>query len=227
MKPPMEPRRIGRSILDVVAASPLFVTAPLWRRWHQRWGATDQEVRGPMPGDDLLATPSFKATRAITIKTAPERVWPWIVQVGYDRAGFYSYDLFDHGARPSARRILPEFQDPKLGDWVAMYSKVNEATAFKVNTFVPPEWMLWTKPDSTWAWKLVPLEGGRATRLVTRLKANYDWSSPSSALLSLVLLEFGDFPMMRRMLRGLKQRAEQAAGVHSAATGEDAADAQR
>jgi hypothetical protein len=63
--------------------------------------------------------------------------------------------------------------------------------------------------------------------LVTRLKANYDWSSPSSALLSLVLLEFGDFPMMRRMLRGLKQRAEQAAGVHSTATGEDAADAQR
>ena len=87
--------------------------------------------------------------------------------------------------------------------------------------------MLWTKPDSTWAWKLVPLEGGRATRLVTRLKANYDWSSPSSALLSLVLLEFGDFPMMRRMLRGLKQRAEQVAGVHSATTGEDAADAQR
>jgi hypothetical protein len=139
MKPPMEPRRIGRSILDAVAASPLFVTAPLWRRWHQRWGVTDQEVRGPMPGDDLLATPSFKATRAITIKTPPERVWPWIVQVGYDRAGFYSYDLLDHGARPSARRILAEFQDPKLDDWVAMYSKVNEATAFKVNAFVPPD----------------------------------------------------------------------------------------
>jgi hypothetical protein len=61
--------------------------------------------------------------------------------------------------------------------------------------------------ESTWAWKLVPLDGGKATRLVTRLKAKHEWRSPSSALLSLVLLEFGDFPMMRRMLRGLKERA--------------------
>ena len=227
MEPPMEPRRIGRSLLNVVVASPLFVTAPLWRRWHQRWGATDQEVRAPMPGDDLLAKASFNATRAITIQAPPGAVWPWIVQIGYDRAGWYSYDLFDHGARPSARRILPQFQDPKVGDWVAMYSKVNEATAFRVRAFVPEEWLLWTKPDSTWAWKLLPLDGGRATRLVTRLKASYEWRSPSSALLSLVLLEFGDFPMMRRMLRGLKQRAEQAAGAHSAGTGKDAADAQQ
>ena len=227
MQPPMEPRRIGRSILDVVAASPLFVTAPLWRRWHQRWGATDQEVRAAMPGDDLLAKASFKATRAITIQAPPEQVWPWLVQIGYDRAGWYSYDLFDHGARPSARRILPQFQDPKVGDWVAMYSKVNQATAFKVRAFAAPEWLLWTKPDSTWAWKLVPLDGGRATRLVTRLKARYQWRSPSSALLSLVLLEFGDFPMMRRMLRGLRQRAEQAAGIQRPAAGKDAADAQQ
>jgi hypothetical protein len=113
----MEPRRIGRSILDVVVASPLFVTAPLWRRWHQRWGATDQEVRAPMPGDDLLAKASFNATRAITIQAPPGAVWPWIVQIGYDRAGWYSYDLFDHGARPSARRILPQLQHPKVGDW--------------------------------------------------------------------------------------------------------------
>jgi hypothetical protein len=221
----MEPRRIGRSILDVVVASPLFVTSPLWRRWHQRWGATDEEVRGPMPGDDLLAKPSFNATRAVTIKAPPDRVWPWIVQVGYDRAGFYSYDLFDHGARPSARRIVPEFQQLKVGDWVAMYSKVNDATAFRVRAFVPPAWLLWTKPDSTWAWKLLPLDGGRATRLVTRLKAMYQWRSPSSALLSLVLLEVGDFPMMRRMLRGLQQRAEQAAAIQSAGASKDAADA--
>ena len=68
--------------------------------------------------------------------------------------------------------------------------------------------MLWQKPDSTWAWKLVPLEGSR-TRLVTRLKARYEWRrSPGNALLSLILLEFGDFPMMRKLLRGVKARAE-------------------
>jgi hypothetical protein len=116
MEPQSEPRRIARSLLDVLVASPLFVTAPLWRRWHQRWGATDEEVRGQMPGDDLPPTASFNATRAITIKAAPQRVWPWIVQIGYDRAGFYSYDLFDHGARPSSRRLVPEFQYPMVGD---------------------------------------------------------------------------------------------------------------
>ena len=63
MGSPMEPRRMGRSMLDVVVASPRFVTAPLWRRWHQRWGATNEEVRGPMPGDDILARASFNATR--------------------------------------------------------------------------------------------------------------------------------------------------------------------
>jgi hypothetical protein len=68
--------------------------------------------------------------------------------------------------------------------------------------------MLWQKPNSTWAWKLVPLEGGR-TRLITRLKALYAWrSSPGNALVSLILFEFGDFPMIRKLLLGVKRRAE-------------------
>jgi len=67
--------------------------------------------------------------------------------------------------------------------------------------------LLWDKPDSTWAWMLVPLEGGR-TRLVSRLKVRYAWERPASAILSLVLLEFGDFPMMRRVMKGIKARAE-------------------
>jgi hypothetical protein len=69
--------------------------------------------------------------------------------------------------------------------------------------------MLWQKPNSTWAWKLVPLDGGR-TRLITRLKALYPWrSSPGNALLTLILFEFGDFPMTRKLLLGVKRRAEQ------------------
>ena len=93
-----------------------------------------------------------------------------------------------------------------MGDWVPMSSTVNQTTAFKVKAFQPNQWLLWAKPHSTWAWTLTPVNGG--TRLVTRLKEQYDWSSPGLALLTLILFEFGDFPMMRRLLVGIRQRAE-------------------
>ena len=200
-------RRILSGILDALGGLPLFMTAPLYRRWHMRWGATDDEVRGPLPGDDIVPRASFNATRAITIQAPPGRVWPWIVQMGYRRAGVYTYDLLDNAGYESADRILDEFQHPKVGDWMPMASKVNETTAFKVKAFEINQWLLWEKPDSTWAWKLTPLDGDR-TRLITRLRQRYAWESPASALFTLVLLEFGDFPMMRRVLKGIKVRAE-------------------
>ncbi len=192
----MNGRDVLRGLAEVAVASPLFAFAPLYRRRHLRWGASEVEVAGPMPGDDLVAEPSFNATRAITIDAPPEAVWPWLVQIGFGRAGFYSYDLLDNAARPSAERILPEHQQPKAGDWVPMASKVNETTAFKIKAFERNRWLLWEKPDSTWAWKLVPLAGGR-TRVITRVKDRYAWrASPSNALLSLILMEFGDFPSL-------------------------------
>jgi hypothetical protein len=208
---PMNAQDAARSAADVLLASPRFLTAPLYRHWHLRWGATDAEVAAIMPGDKLVPRPSFNATRAITIAAPPQAVWPWIVQIGTGRAGFYAYDLFDNGARPSANRILPELQDTRVGDWVPMSSKVNETTAFKVRAFQPNQWLLWAKPDSTWEWTLTPLDGGR-TRLVTRLKAKYPWrSSPGLALLTVIIFELGDFPMMRELLLGVKSRAERTA----------------
>jgi hypothetical protein len=200
-------RHVLRSLGEVLVGSPLFLFAPLYRRRHLRWGASGAEVAAAMAGDELLTDPSFNATRAITIEAAPEDVWLWVVQIGYGRAGWYSYDLFDNAARPSADAILPAFQHPKVGDWVPMAAKVNEATAFKIKAFEPNRWMLWEKPQSTWAWKLTPLADGQ-TRLVVRLKAVYDWHAPGSALLTLILLEFADFPMMRKQLKGMKRRAE-------------------
>lgn len=200
-------RRIGHGVLDVVSGLPLFATAPLYRHWHLRWGASDQEVQAPMPGDELVPKASMQATRAITIDAPPALVWPWIVQMGYRRAGFYTYDLLDNAGVDSADRILEQYQPPKLGDWMPMAKRINKATAFKVKAFATNEWLLWDKPDSTWAWKLAPLEGGR-TRLSSRLKQRYAWETPGSAILTLVLLEFGDFAMMRRVLKGIKARAE-------------------
>jgi hypothetical protein len=94
-----------------------------------------------------------------------------------------------------------------------MSSTINQTTAFKVRTFRPNQWLLWAKPHSTWSWKLTQLDDGR-TRLVTRLKERYDWRSPGMALLTLVLFEFGDFPMMRTLLPGVRWRAERLASQH-------------
>jgi hypothetical protein len=208
----MKTNDFSHGLGEIAVAAPLFLFAPLYRHWHVRWGATDEEIAASMPGDELVDHPSFNATRSITIDAPPEEVWPWLAQIGFGKAGFYSYDLLDNAGRPSANRILPEHQRPAIGDWVPMAGKVNETTAFKIKELNPNRSMLWEKPHSTWAWKLERLPNGR-TRLVTRLKDRYSWrADPANALLSLILLEFGDFPMMRKLLLGVKRRAEQSKG---------------
>ena len=92
-----------------------------------------------------------------------------------------------------------------------MFKKVDETTAFRVHAFEPGSYLVWAKPDSTWAWTLTAEPNG-GTRLVTRLRGRYEWDTPGRALASMILLEFGDFPMMRRMLKGIKQRAERQSG---------------
>lgn len=202
-------RQLAREVADVAVALPLFIAAPFARRWHQRWGATEDELDAAMPGDGLVPGCQYRCTRAITIDAPPAAVWPWLVQVGFGKAGFYSNDLLDNVGHPSAEVILEEFQHPAVGDWIPMFSKVNDTTAFKVAAIEPRSELVWFKPDSTWAWKLTELEGGR-TRLVTRLRILYRWDQPLGAIASLVLNEAGDFPMMRKMLLTLKSRAESA-----------------
>ncbi len=212
----MAERSIPHAVADALSGVPLFVTAPLHRRGHLRWGATDAEVAASMPGDEVVPRASFNATRAITIAAPPELVWPWIVQMGYRRAGFYTYALLDNAGYESADEILSEYQNTQVGDWMPMAKTVNETTAFKVAGFEKDEWLLWSKPDSTWSWRLVALPDG-GTRLLTRLKQRYAWESPGMAVFTLALLEVGDWPMMRRMLRGIKERAERPARERASA----------
>jgi hypothetical protein len=82
-----------------------------------------------------------------------------------------------------------------------------DKTAFTLRAFDVERWLLWVKPNSTWAWQLTPTHDN-GTRLVTRIHAVYDWHQPLQAALGVVLMEFGDFAMLRRMLRGIKARAE-------------------
>ena len=75
------------------------------RPWQLRWGATDEEVARAMPGDDVVKHPTFDATRAVTIQARPEEIWPWLVQMGVKRAGWYSYDWLDNLGTPQCRAI--------------------------------------------------------------------------------------------------------------------------
>jgi hypothetical protein len=202
----LNPSRILREAAVTIAAIPLFAVTPLLRPWHTRWGATSEEVNSVMPGDRFFPRAQLRATRAITIDAPPSAVYPWLVQVGYGKAGFYSYDLLDSLGRPSAERIVPELQAVKVGDWVPMSGTVSDTTAFKVDSFEAPNWILWRKPDSTWSWRLDA--AGSGTRLVTRVRVVYDFRTPLMALFSVWLMEFGDFAMMRRMLKGIRRRAE-------------------
>jgi hypothetical protein len=202
-------RELLLALRDVIQDLPTFATSPLYRRRHQRWGARPAEIDAALPGDALLPRAQFRSTRAITIDAPPAAVWPWLVQVGCGRAGFYSDDLLDNLGRPSASTLIGDLQNIEVGQWIPMSPSrtPSDRTAFKVASFDVNESLLWTKPDGTWAWRLNPADNN-GTRLVTRIHAVYDWRHPLLALVGVVLMEFGDFAMQRRMLRGIKARAE-------------------
>ena len=195
-----------RQSAEVVAAVPIFISSPLYRRWHLRWGATDEEVAEPMPGDELVPVAHFVVTRAITICAPPSAVWPWIMQVGFGRAGFYSYDLLDNLGRPSAEDLHMEWQQAHVGDLAApMTNPPTTDTSFSVHDVKSTEYVVWSKPGSTWVWMLKPLDATR-TRLVTRIRQRY--VPRPATVVTIILSEFGDFAMMRKMLLGIKRRAE-------------------
>jgi hypothetical protein len=201
--------------LDTLSAVPIWAASPIVRRWHLRWGASDAEVAGAMPGDEVVPRAQFNATRSISIDAPPKDVWPWIAQLGYRRGGFYTYDQVDNAGEPSADRVLDVYQDLKVGDEIPMWHESHGLSiAYVVDSFDVPNWMFWVhrphegeRPDSTWSWRLDALPAG-GTRLVTRMKQDYRWGTPRLALFNLVLMEFGDFAMERRMLKGIKVRAE-------------------
>ena len=172
------------------------------RPWQLTWGATPSEVARPLPSDALVADPTFDATRAITLDAPPEQVFPWLVQMGLTRAGWYSYDLLDNLGRPSARHIIPELQGLAPGDIVPM--SPNGKQGMRVLSVDAPTAMVWGEPEATtWAWQLDETTTG-GTRLVTRVRSRYQWLSPT--IVFSLLVEFGDIWMMRKMLLNLRER---------------------
>lgn len=174
-----------------------------YRPWALYWGATRAEIRQPMAGDDLLANPDFHATRAVTVLATPSEIWPWLVQMGYGKAGFYSYDRIDNDGIPSAVEIVPRYQHLQVGDSIPL-----TAHDFVVVTVMEPDSsMLWEYRGGgdtvvfTWSWRLYPV-AERSTRLVTRLRYR------ASSLHTRLMLDLIEIVMMRKCMLGIRARAE-------------------
>jgi hypothetical protein len=174
------------------------------RPWQLRWGATDDEGKCTMCGDDIVQKPNFIATRAVSIEAPPTEVWKWIVQIGSGRAGFYSIDFIDNANVPSSRDILPKYQRIEQ-DYFIPFTP-NQKNGMWVKDYREPEYILWwdRKGNGTWGWLLQQNEAG--TRLITRLRTKYDFSFPW--IIYYILYDFGDIIMMRKCMLGIKERSE-------------------
>lgn len=174
------------------------------RPWHLEWGATEEELRRPMPGDELIPHPMMVATRAVSIDASPEEVWPWLVQMGgYTRAGWYSYDRFDNAGVPSADRIVPELQDLRVGD--VMLTAPDDG--FVVRAIDPGRSLVLEIDRAGSRITSVPMvseASGGGARLVFRVRAYF---RPRHRLFG-AAFDLGDFVFMRKQLLGIKERAE-------------------
>ncbi|WP_222612652.1 SRPBCC family protein [Arthrobacter sp. PM3] len=214
--------------LAAAAAGAVYVLAV--RPRILRWGASTQEAAGPLPGDEMVTAPRMQSTRAVTIAAPVADVWPWLVQLGAGRGGLYSYDWLENAAGldiHSADRIIPELQQLRVGDVVPLTPDVGLA----VRVLQPgevlamggtidaraggmaPDGVISTGPrvEVGWTFVLRPA-GAHATRLVSRTR--YDYSPLAAGLVLRPLLEPVQFVMERRMLLGIRARAERSARGH-------------
>jgi hypothetical protein len=183
------------------------------RRRQLRWGATEEEVADAMPGDDLLVHSDLTATRAVTIRRGPDDVWPWIAQLGQGRGGFYSYDALENvvGCNiHSADRVVSEWQEVRAGDEVRLAPEVklqvvvvDPGHALVLRGGIP----MGSAPppyDFTWSFTLHERSDGTARLLVRERYRYLEWWAPlivePAAMMS--------FVMSRKMLRGIRNRAE-------------------
>lgn len=188
---------VGAALAAVVLARDGLALRP----WHRRWGATDAEAHGPLPGDDLVPDGSA-TTRAVAIAAPPEDVWPWLVQLGWGRAGWYSYDWIDNDGRPSADSIVPDWQDLGVGDRILMTPDVG----FVVRRLDPPHTLVAVTDDGSTSWCLRVAPDGDGSRLVSRFRAHAHLTP--ATLLWWVVADPGVFVMERKMLKGIAARAE-------------------
>jgi hypothetical protein len=207
-------RAVGRTV--TFAALGYVALAILSRPWHSRWGSTDDERRAVLPGDDLVPNPHYTLQHAVTIRAKPESVWPWLVQLGQDRGGFYSYAWLERLVGDDIRnadRIHSEWQTLGTGDLVRATQRDYLGGAFGTDL----------------GWRVTRLEPGRVlvlggwgafvlqpvgdeTRLIVRTRGAGRPNVPLAPF-GLLVFEPAHFIMERGMLLGIKHRVERAEGL--------------
>jgi hypothetical protein len=220
----MKPKLYLEGVIGAAAIAATVILSPFLRRRYSTWGAADDELQRPIPGDELVPNPKSQLTMAVTVQAPAAEVWPWFVQLGCQRAGWYSYDLLDNGGVPSADRIIPEYQQLDVGDIVKAMPKGD--FGFPVAIIEPnrqltlagttntetgeqadpedPELDTYFSGNQTF---LLDEGDERNTRLIFRMRI--DWNP---GLLSNIayrgVVEPLSFVMARKTLLNVKQRAE-------------------
>ncbi len=202
------------ALIYLIKVAVVFVILIFIRPVYQNWGATPEEISQSLPGDNLVPSPKLMSTRAIDINAPAQQVWPWIVQMGYDRAGWYNYDLISRclgmadyvdGWR-SSQRIVPELQNLKVRDRLRLSKRKGYVvTDIKAHKLL----ILFGKGVGdlhSWVYVCVPSDNGLKTRLIVRHRNKYSgWLNK----LLFECLDIGFFIMERGHLLGLKRLAEE------------------
>jgi len=204
-----------------------LVLGPILRPWRIRWGATDDELRRTWPGDELVPQPKWSYTQAITIRAPSAEVWPWLAQIGQGRGGFYSYEWLENLVGcdiHNADRIIPEFQNLRVGDGVRLAPQMpgfpvaivepGRAIVLRGDTRlgsvpVPASSAKGDYFATTWGFYLVPRDDG-TTRLIARFRSEYNDKFANAMMYGPPLIEPISCVMQRKMLLGIKQRGEAA-----------------
>jgi hypothetical protein len=204
------PRAASRLLNRGTAAVALLATLyPLLRRPILTWDATSEEAASRLPGDELLDDADGVSTRAITIDAPAASVWPWLVQMGPSPHGRdYTYDWIENLLRldmHSVDRVLPEFQHPEVGDTISF-----GANRMRLERVEPQDVLAWRSVDGSWVWTFVLTEHDGTTRLISRNRFRLPTRASRIGMLP---MEPASLVMERRMLRGIKERAERLASA--------------
>ena len=202
--------------LGALAIAGYVVTSPLTRAWYSRWGATDHEVEMHLPGDDIVLEPELTSTRAITIQAPKAVVWPWLVQMGQGRGGLYSYERLENlvGCEmQNADSIIPEYQHLEVGDKVRLVPEGRDLY-FNVAAIEPGTAIILAgdDPPTTWAFIIESIEDN-STRLLVRWRQGYE-PTLGNIIMWRFLTDPITFVMERKLLQGIKVRAESVPSSH-------------
>ena len=202
-----------------VAASVGLMTYPLWRGWCLTWGAAGDEATRTLPGDDLLADPDLVSTRAISIAAPVGDIWPWLAQMGPGRGGVYTYDWIENlfGLHMhSVDVVLPQFQNIEIGDAQQLGQN---GPVLRVAVADPESALVLRSDDGNWVWAFCLVPEGTGARLISRNRIATPGAPWPSRAFYRYAMEPGSLVMERKMLLGIKRRAEGLARASEAETG--------